>query len=421
MAAWTVEAVLALAPDSASAGAGRGLANASKWQSAGANAEAAWGEAKGSGAEPYQTVVALLDGASRCSCPSRKFPCKHALGLLLRYAQGEVAAGATPDWAKEWLEKRAQKAIPKEPSEEKAPKAPNPKTAQKRWDTVLGGLDECEAFLHDTLRNGLLANAAARSWDEMAARMVDAQAPGVARRLRRIGDTVGVGADWSVRAGRELGSLGLLIEAARRADTLGDLEHDVRVALGIPPRKEDAEALIADVWDMVGTLGEEEDRLWTRRSWFRGRESGRWALHLAFSPGGGSPPPSLLPYGAAMRAEARFFPSAWPLRVEMGEGEPREYAPGPGVTWAQALEEQANALALNPWIERFPVLLRDAVLAQDGERWLIVDAEGIGIPLANSEDERHWLLGRTGNVPCEIFGEFDGEAFTLASYRELGT
>ncbi len=42
----------------------------------------------------------------KCSCPSRKFPCKHALGLLLLWAGegGGGAAGATaPDWAGEWL------------------------------------------------------------------------------------------------------------------------------------------------------------------------------------------------------------------------------------------------------------------------------------------------------------------------------
>ncbi|MDQ3283523.1 MAG: SWIM zinc finger family protein, partial [Acidobacteriota bacterium] len=27
--------------------------------------------------------MALTDLASKCSCPSRKFPCKHAVGLLV--------------------------------------------------------------------------------------------------------------------------------------------------------------------------------------------------------------------------------------------------------------------------------------------------------------------------------------------------
>ena len=32
---------------------------------------------------PYRTVADLAGPASKCTCPSRKFPCKHALGLML--------------------------------------------------------------------------------------------------------------------------------------------------------------------------------------------------------------------------------------------------------------------------------------------------------------------------------------------------
>ena len=415
--AWTVDQALGLAPDAASATAGRGLASAAKWEGAAMDGAAAWGEAKGSGSKPYQTVVALADGASKCSCPSRKFPCKHALGLLLRVAAGDVPPGEPPGWAAEWLEKRGQKAAAKAEAPPKA-KAADPKTAERRWATVLKGLDECDAFLRDAVGNGLLATAAARSWDDMARRMVDAQAPGAARRLRRIGETVGVGEDGGERAAAGIGSLALLGEAARRIDAMGELAHDVRAALGLPAREEPGEA-VADVWDAVGTNGEEEDRLWTRRTWLLGRATGRWALHLSFAPGGAQVPPPLLPFGRAIAAEARFSPSAWPLRAAFDSGEERPFDPRPGTTWREALAVQADALARNPWIERFPVLLRDAVLGQAGGRWLALDAEGAGMPLRMAEEDRHWLLGGTGNRPCELFGEFDGEAFALVSYREV--
>lgn len=417
--ALTAEQVISLAPDPASASAGRGLAGPAKWQSAGRNDEIAWGEAKGSGAKPYTTVASLGDGASKCSCPSRKFPCKHALGLLLRVAAGEVPTGEPPAWAAEWTEKRGQKAVAKAEKTEAAPRQADPKSAERRWATVLKGLHECEAFLHDAVGNGLLAMGATRSWDEMAKRMVDAQAPGVARRLREIGGRVGVGPDWGDRVAEGLGSLGLLIEAARRVDQLGDLAHDVRTALGIAARKEEAEEAVADTWDALGTFGEEEDRLWVRRTWFRGRETGRWALHLAFGPGGSAPPPAFVPFGASLRTEARFAPSAWPLRAHFGEGPNPAFAPERGGTWAQAFEAQADALARNPWIDQFPVLLTDARLAREENRWLVVDAEGVAMPLTMAESERNWLLARTGNRPCELFGEFDGERFALVSYREL--
>ncbi|MGB8191873.1 MAG: SWIM zinc finger family protein, partial [Chitinophagaceae bacterium] len=76
------EQILALAPDESSKKSGKELSNASKWVSKGANETALWGECKGSGSKPYQTQVDLANIAFKCSCPSRKFPCKHGLGLL---------------------------------------------------------------------------------------------------------------------------------------------------------------------------------------------------------------------------------------------------------------------------------------------------------------------------------------------------
>ena len=81
----TAEQILALAPDPASARAGQGLATPRKWAALGCSSAAAWGECQGSAREPYRTQVDLAGPAFRCSCPSRKFPCKHALGLMLAY------------------------------------------------------------------------------------------------------------------------------------------------------------------------------------------------------------------------------------------------------------------------------------------------------------------------------------------------
>jgi hypothetical protein len=98
----TPDQITAIAPDAASLKAGRDLVTPRKWQVTGGDAEVLWGLAMGSGKEPYQTRVSLADFATKCSCPSRKFPCKHALGLMF-IATGNPAAfekGAT------WLRPR---------------------------------------------------------------------------------------------------------------------------------------------------------------------------------------------------------------------------------------------------------------------------------------------------------------------------
>ena len=82
----TEEQIAQLAPDAASVKAGKGLASRAKWLLLEYSDRAIWGHCQGSGQTPYQTVVDIKDIAFRCSCPSRKFPCKHALGLLYMYA-----------------------------------------------------------------------------------------------------------------------------------------------------------------------------------------------------------------------------------------------------------------------------------------------------------------------------------------------
>ena len=87
--ALSTDQVLALAPDTSSVAAAKKLAKPGAWRNLGQSESALWGECQGSAL--YQTEVALSDLATKCSCPSRKFPCKHALGLLLIAAASPAA------------------------------------------------------------------------------------------------------------------------------------------------------------------------------------------------------------------------------------------------------------------------------------------------------------------------------------------
>lgn len=107
----TTEQVLERAPDPSVIASGRRLASSASWLEPGADAGAIWGLSRGSGSVPYQVAVDLSDLSAYCSCPSRKFPCKHALGLMLLAAQGSVPPSATrPDFVSDWLARRAERA-----------------------------------------------------------------------------------------------------------------------------------------------------------------------------------------------------------------------------------------------------------------------------------------------------------------------
>ena len=118
-----------MTPDSRSSTKARALANTRHWQSLGQSADgtagtqALWGECKGSAL--YQVRIDLHTLTISCSCPSRKQPCKHGLGLLLLAAEspGSFDVGEPPSWVAEWLAKRGKQEKHKGSQHERAGRA----------------------------------------------------------------------------------------------------------------------------------------------------------------------------------------------------------------------------------------------------------------------------------------------------------
>src|SRR5258708_13734342 len=101
----TLEQIEKMAPDAASAAAGKKLVGIKHWPELGRSPAALWGKCQGSAV--YQVKVDLANLGYNCNCPSRKFPCKHVLGLLLLFVQSPAAlvAPTAPDSPADWLAK----------------------------------------------------------------------------------------------------------------------------------------------------------------------------------------------------------------------------------------------------------------------------------------------------------------------------
>ncbi len=326
-AVWSTEQVLALAPDAGSAKSGKDLATPRKWAQLGQAEGVIWGECQGSGASPYQTKVELTEPAFHCSCPSRKFPCKHALGLFLIWAgqPSALPAGEPPAWVASWLEGRAtraeQKAAKEQAKQEKMERgepAVDPAAKKKREAArqakVADGLDELDRWLADLVRQGLAA-AADRPpslWDERARRLIDAQAPGVARRVRQLADLPTTGEGWQGALLDRLARLHLLIEGHRRIDALApEAQADLRAAVGYPIDLDEVRGGpgVRDVWRVVGQRTERDERLRVRRTWLVGRETGRPALLLDFAHMSQPVAEVSIPPGTAIDADLAFLPA----------------------------------------------------------------------------------------------------------------
>ncbi|THA69334.1 SWIM zinc finger family protein [Streptomyces sp. A0958] len=428
-ARWTVEQVLALAPDDASRKAGNKLGAPGSWSDTGWDGTGAvWGLCRGSGSKPYRTVIDTTGPAYRCSCPSRKFPCKHALGLLLLRAADDdtaVPPGTAPGWAEEWLAGRRARAEAKARPAGGGGGAGGPadpaaarKRAQKRAERIGGGARELEQRLTDLLRGGLAAaeQAGYGLWEETAARMVDAQAPGLAGRVRELGAVASSGPGWPVRLLEECALLHLLDTAWLGLDRLPQpLAATVRTRVGLPASAEGPP--VRDRWLVLAQYDTPEGKIVTRRIWLYGRESGRTALLLSFGAAGRSPGQAL-PVGVTIDAELTPHPGSGQLRAELGErfGVPEPAGtPPPGVPVTEAITAYGRALGDDPWLESWPVTLRDVIPVPAADGWQLVDAQGReALPVAAAALSRPalWkLVAVSGGGPLTVFGECGHRGF----------
>ena len=433
---WTVEQVLALAPDASSAKSGKDLSAARKWTTLGANDVCAWGAIHGSGAKPYQTSIDFTGPAFKCTCPSRKFPCKHGLGLFLILAQQPAALTekSPPAWVTEWIAKRVEKEDKKAAKAAAPETPPDPEAAAKaaaaaerraaaRESKVSAGMNDLAIWLKDLVRAGFAAlpSKASSFWETPAARLVDAQAPGLARRISALDGVSTTGEGWPTRLLREAALLHLARESWSRIDALpSGTQADLRATLGFTISQEEvlAQTGVRDHWLVAGRRVEEEERLRVQRTWLFGRKTKRPALCLSFSAGPNQPLDVSLVPGNTIEAELAFFPSAWPLRalVKQRFGSPQDSLPDlPHATIAETNAFASQAFATNPWLERVPLALGAVRPLKRGDEWIVSDEAKQCLPLTVPENKAWQILALSGGRAIALTGEWDGEQLSPLS------
>ncbi|MFF1273856.1 SWIM zinc finger family protein [Streptomyces marokkonensis] len=428
---WTAEQVLALAPDAASRKAGSELGAAGPWSEAGSSGEGTvWGLCGGGGSTPYRTAVDLTDAsgpAYTCGCPGREGPCEHALGLLLLWAGGEdaVPRAEAPEWAERWIAGR-RTAAEEEGAGDAAGSPPAPadpeavrRRAERRAERVTAGAVELEQRLADLLRGGLASaeQSGYGPWEETAARMVDAQAQGLATRVRELGALPDTGPGRPVRLLEECALLHLLARGWLRRERLPQgLAATVRSRIGLSAPAEGPP--VRDRWLVLAQYDTADSRLTTRRIWLYGTGSGRTALLLSYGAAGRAPELAL-PVGLVLDAEVSAYPGAAQVRVALGD----RFAPPaptavrpPGTTTGRAAARYGEALRDDPWLDSVPVTLERVIPARAGDGWQLADAdEDAALPLTPAACARPglWrLVALSGGAPVRVFGECGHQGFT---------
>lgn len=386
------------APDQASLKAALKLAKPKSWPTLYRSADSAliWGECQGSGANPYRVAVDMSDLGAKCSCPSRKFPCKHAIGLMLLRNSGEDFTEASVEtWISEWLGRRRKTVNQKDAGQgvgagngggagaqteasgtpgkagtRKSSTKGSLKAAKNEVDaplseediakreaqrlkretatraSITNGLLDLEAWITDQLSGGLpslQADLTSRC-RQIAARMVDAKAGSLASRIDEIPSRV-LSLPASQRLDAltvELGNLVLLSRAWRSSD---EPAPSLRRAVA---SSENRDAILADkdaprktsLWKVIGTrVQTRRDGLVSTETWLIDAKADRpcFALLLDFTPASAGKRSTGFSIGDTFDGTLAFYPSDYPLRAQI-----EARGPEPAGKGAHALPDQST-------------------------------------------------------------------------------
>lgn len=415
--------IIALAPDTASVKAAEKLLSPGKWPLLQFNDNAIWGECQGSGASPYQSRIDLDGPAFKCSCPSRKFPCKHGLALFLLFCERQQAftqAQDAPPWVSEWIASRFSK------EQKKAEAVANPKPVdeaakakreEKRQQRVEQGIIELLRWLEDVARVGLgdLHNKNYAYWEHLAARLVDAQAGGLAFRVRRLGDQVIQGASH-LQITAQIAELALLTEAASRLDQLPDaLQQDIRTQVGWTLNQDDilAHQGFPDQWWVWSHRIVQEENMLRQEILLQGCNSGRFArlIQYAHTAQRTTLLQGWLP-GRCYHATAHFYPGTHPLRAVLPDSVlvPDPAPPQKRVDIDTMVSHYQTQLQQQPWLGEWPFVLQ-AVTPQVRNNQLWLHQAESAVPAQLTQRETWQLLALSAGTPVAVVGDWDGEFF----------
>ncbi|MFI0845949.1 SWIM zinc finger domain-containing protein [Mesorhizobium sp. IMUNJ 23232] len=451
-----LKTIEALAPDQASLNSASKLTRKSNWVRLEKHDSLLWGECQGSGANPYRVVVDAGDQGYKCTCPSRKFPCKHSLALMWISATQPndfSPSNQIPEWVNDWLGRRRKGAASTAPAAGPAgksigeaeatvieAKAEDPAAAERREaaqkkradDTrvsIAAGLEELDQWISDQLRLGLssFVDAAGERCRRIAARLVDAKAAALASRLDEFPATLLAlrSEERPEAAIRELGKLVLLARAWRAAPDDPELKRLVSTSETREQILGDADALhVSATWEVLGERIEtRRDGLVSHATWLLAvsGDEPRFALLQDYYPASAGRRSQAFSPGERFDARLVFYPARLPMRAlvaERGGDRPSDetWPSSPVGAAADPLAAHTSRQDAAAWTSQSPLLLPAGSLARDerGALWWQADggSNGIALPVAGSPPEAALGIPLDGSA-----GLWDGARLDLLAAR----
>lgn len=431
---YTEQQVEQIAPDN-NLKAAKSLLKLTKWPVLGCSDRALWGSCQGSGKNPYSVMIDGQNFACKCSCPSRKFPCKHSLALLLLYSNFEsnftkTEVGQEPQDLIDWLDKRANRQEAKAAKDAAAASKPvDPKAQAKRQEArhqkILDGMEVLEQWLKDVIRTGLAKGLSGQyeisnGASDLAKRMVDAQAPGLSRRLYHLSDismSQNVTEESYYPILKELSQLYMLIQSYRNIDNLpADWQLEIRRLVGFNDSREEILATpgVADEWlifdDEVST--DERSKLTTHVYRAYGLKTNTYTYILVYVPKNVQQTEVYM-VGEVYTGQMHFYPSLStikralfvPSKPEHSSAYDLQFHPQAFPDFVELYKAKNQHFAANPFAFNFEGFVDNVRFATQGKgskvTWSLVDASGHAIALTDPHDlddkRKAFLASSLGN------------------------
>ncbi|MEQ8703764.1 MAG: hypothetical protein RIC19_07580 [Phaeodactylibacter sp.] len=420
---WTYATLQAYAPNALVLNRARALFYGRRWEWTASDGDALWGLCKSTGELSYPVLVTLDGKAFHCTCKNRYRPCQHVLSLLLFFLRKNDQITPTderPEWVRAAIRQpEARKADVIDAAQQEARLA-------KRIEEMKAGVEELDQWLRDLVRQGLssIETAGPEFWERIAARMVDAKLGSVARRIRSFPNLL-VQEQWHDELLGALSELYLFVQSFRQLEGLpAALQEELLSYGGVNIKKEEVleEPSVSDRWLVVGLVEGEEEKLRYRRTWLVGEQTGRFALILDFVWGNGRFDGNWV-LGSALQGELVFYPGTYPLRALLKRAQPyRQPMNDISLTAGgqEMLQGYAQALAQNPWLSGYPVLLGQVQAVWRSGEVVLLDARQMEIPV-QTEGEHQWVLyAVSAREPVTVFGEWNGKALRALSVLGSG-
>ena len=267
----------------------------------------------------------------------------------------------------------------------------------RREQRVTDGLADLDRWILDQIDQGLVTTSESRSTAlrRLAARMVDAQAPGIAARLGALADLDDQGPDWLRALASELGSIHLLARAwAGREHLPADLVACARreIGLSVPSEEVLAAPGVEDRWAVMGTRDREEGRVTARDFWLCGTSTGRWGRIIAYAREAEELPTTFSP-GTLVRARLHFHPGPGLRALSLPEQPAAEpvagWDPGP-LSIAGAREAWRDALSADPWADARPAIVAGRLAIDEAGHLALTDRSSM-LPLTGRAEQHRRL------------------------------